>query len=233
MSISRIDAELWALGELDSARAEEIERLRAEDEDLRAWTDGIKAHVADAADDLPLLDLPAEGATEPWWAGLLSVRSLALAGALAVVAVAFVLRPPPPTETFRGSIDIEVHLIRDGVAKEQSVLVAAQAGDRLQLRITTPKDGFVSVFDLQDDGELTEWMAPKAVRGLVPVDFAVLLDDYPGSERVFVVFAAEAIGRTPFERALQKTYDRPLAELDAVPGLDATQRSILLHKGTP
>ena len=230
MTLSRLDAELWALGRLDAARLAEIDRLRSADDELRAWTDGIKASIASAAEDLPLLRLPAE-APDPWWEGLFGLRSLALVGAAAVVAGGLLLRPPPPTETFRGAMDIEVHLVRDGLASEQFTLVEAREGDLLQLRIAAPRDGFLSVFDLQDDGELTEWMAPTEVRATVPIDFAVELDDYPGSERVFVVFTDDPFGRSDFERALQQTFDRPLADLDTVPGIEGIQRSILVFKG--
>jgi hypothetical protein len=240
---TRLDVELWALGELDAPRVAVLEALRESDEEVRAWADGIRASVVDAETDLPMLQLPVEGAAEPWyaslgWGWIFRPGGLAALGAAALVAIAVTLfmRPPEPTEVFRGSIDIELHLVRDGVAQQQGALVRARAGDRLQFLITTPADGSLSIFDLQDDGELTEWMAPREVRGLQPVDFAVMLDDYAGSERVYIIFSDDPVGRSDVERALQSTYDRPLADLDAVPGLLAgsdgrvIQRSILVYK---
>ncbi len=232
MSISRLDAELWALGELDAARSAEIERLRARDADVLAWTDGIRASIRDAEGDMPMLQLPVEVESTWSWRRWLAPAA-ALAGAAAVVATTVLLQPPEQAEVFRGAMDIEVHLVRDGLASERGTLIAAREGDRLQLRVTAGRDGALSIFDLQDDGALTEWMAPTEVRARVPVDFAVVLDDYAGSERVFVVFADDGIDRRAFESALQRTYDRPLADLDTVPGLDATQRSLLIYKGVP
>jgi len=232
VNVSRHDAELWALGELDAAAAAEIDRLRAHDAEVREWTDGIRASIVAAEDDLPMLQLPVEAESTWSWRAWFAPAA-AFAGAAAVVAVTLLIEPPPQTEVFRGAMDIEVHLVRDGTASERGALIAAREGDRLQLRITSGTDGALSIFDLQDDGVLTEWMPPRPVRARVPVDFAVVLDDYVGSERVFLVFGDEPVDREVFEGALQRTYDRPLADLDAVPGIDATQRSLLIYKGGP
>jgi len=241
MEVSRLTLERWALGDLPDGERASLEAELAQDAELAAHAQRVKASVLAAANDLPAAPTwagaddgaPAGGVVieGPWGARRIG---LFVAAAAALLALGLGLRPPPaspPDVAFRGALDLQVQLVRGGNASEQGMLITAQAGDRLQYRVTPGQAGWISVFDLQDDGVLSTWTAPREVYAKQTVEGAVVLDDYAGSERVFFVFAAEPIDEAAAKVALESAFDTPLATLEGLPGLaGTTQRSLLLVK---
>jgi anti-sigma factor RsiW len=241
MDVSRLTLERWALGDLPPSEAAALEARLADDAELAAHAERVRVALDAAANDLPAApewgalgaapaDAPPRGVVIPGPWG--RARTPLIVGAVAALVFVFVgLRPDPaPTTTFRGALDVQVQLIRGGAASEQGLLVQARAGDRLQYTVTPPAAGWVSVFDLQDDGQLATWTPPREVYAQQPVQGAVLLDDYAGSERVFFVFAEQPIDEAAAKATLEQAFDTPLVSLESLPGLEATQRSVLLLK---
>ncbi len=151
----------------------------------------------------------------------------------ALLLLGLFLRPGPEpvaTERFRGSLDVRVDLVRDGASTEQGLVVTASRGDRLQYRVLAATAGWITVLDLQDDGHLSAWTAPVQVGAKQPVRGAVLLDEYAGSERIYFVHSSDPIDVAAVRSALGTAFETPLVDLDALPGLQATQRSVLLVK---
>ncbi|MEZ4318344.1 MAG: hypothetical protein R3F61_12610 [Myxococcota bacterium] len=225
--VSRLDLELLALGELGESAESMLRGRIADDPDLAERFARIERDLTRER-ELPALVLPVEApkpAGFPRWASLGGL-ALVLAAAVAL----FVLRPQTPeTPTYRGALDLELVRIRLGEPEVQGALVKARAGDRLQYTVQVPESGVVSVFDVQDDGTVSVWSDALPVSAGRPAQGAVVIDDYPGLERVYFVFAAERVDPADFESALVEAWSAPLAELDVVPGLKGvSQRSVML-----
>lgn len=238
--VTRLELETWVLGRLDPDRAAALEAMGAADPELQARMDRVRGEIERAAVDMPTLELPEEDevpARAGWRAWLRGplLGGLALAGA-AAIALLVVLPPDDPVESgaWRGGgvMDLELVRMRMGEAQPQGVLVQAQEGDRLQFSVAAPDAGWLQVYDFQDDGLVQAWLEPTQVAAKQPVERAVLLDDYDGSERVFFLISPDPI---PLERAQQageQIFNRPLAELDRLPGFgrEVIQRSVLIVK---
>ncbi len=236
---SRLTLEKWALGELPPEDVAQLEARIASDEEFAAWAARVKGEVTEAAKDLPQLQLPAEVESRGWLPDLrgLLLRPAPAAGlGLMVLLVALWLYPWSAPEdvgtAWRGSLDLQIHLVHDGRASEQGALVRARAGDRLQFRVAAPQAGFLSVWDLQDDGQLSPWLEQTPVAAKVAEEGAVLLDDYAGSERIFFVWSEQALADDAVKLSVEKAYDVPIVDLETLPGLGdgVVQRSILLMK---
>ena len=72
------------------------------------------------------------------------------------------------------------------------------------------------------------WGRPVQVQAGESVEGAVVLDDYAGKERVFFLLSEAPVGQNAVDQAVRSVFDRPLADLDTLPGIDATQRSVLI-----
>ena len=98
--------------------------------------------------------------------------------------------------------------------------------------MAAPQAGFLSVWDLQDDGQLSPWLEQTPVAAKVAEEGAVLLDDYAGSERIFFVWSEQALADDAVKLSVEKAYDVPIVDLETLPGLGdgVVQRSILLMK---
>ena len=229
---TRLTLERWATGDLPPDEARALELAAQDDPDLSARMDRMQDDLDDAARELPRLVLPdappERSSFARWWMPIGAV----LAAALAL----FIFWPapgPPSGEVFRGALDLSVVRIREGVAEPQTALIAARAGDRLQYTATSPNDGYLTVYDVQDDGTVTVWLE-QPVRAMRPVEGAAILDDYLGGERVFFVLSPERMPEDAFMDAVHDVWNAPLADLDEVPGLPpSTQRSLLLVKEAP
>jgi hypothetical protein len=238
--ISRLTLERWALDDLPADELASLQASLDAEPELLARAERVRDEITAAA-DLPALPtfsagpVPASAFTEdvleakvvrPVWR-----RPAPWIGAIAALLLfALFQQPEAPTERFRGALDVQVHLVRNGVAVEQGLLLQASAGERLQYRVIAPARGHISVFDLQDNGELSEWTKPTPVQAMQPLEGAVLLDDYAGSERIYFVFDEDPVPLEAARTALGTAFQTPLAELEKLPGLDATQRSVLLVK---
>lgn len=230
----------------DAALARRLERLR---EDLAAVDDAVPAMVPpwelDDDEDLagavdgPASDSLAETLSDPAPANTASwVRWLPAGGVAALAAVAAVLLVvflvPSPTvddgTRFRGGgIEVVTHLVHEGEAQTVGALVPVVEGDRLQMDVEADAAGHLHVFDLQDDGALSVWQEARPVAAHEVVTVAAILDDHPGSERVYVVLSETPLTRETVLRHLTNAPAQPLAARETLPGLgDATQRSILL-----
>lgn len=243
--VSRLSLERLALGDLPDDEAASLEQRIAADADLASRADKVKGEIAQSREALPPLDLDraaniartaalSEGQPGLWtrlWERIGPI-GFVVAGAAAVLLIVLMLPSAPegPEERFRGTFDLELNLIRDGAATPQGVLVTARAGDRLQWRVTPGSAGWFQVFDVQDDGAVSAWARPTEVPAMVPIDGAVLLDDYAGSERVFFVLSDAPVGTNAVRAAIEKRFSTPIVELDALPGIDGSQRSVLVNK---
>ncbi len=248
--VSRLDLERWALGALDPERAAALEVRRQSDAELSARMERVRAEISAAGCDLPPLELPVDEQEEvyapvrvaPWWRSLLRPGGLALAAATTIAVVVVVALPPDPLgtpeptpggqEIFRGALDLELHRVRLGTASPQGSLVAAREGDHLQFTLTSPGAGVLQVYNVQDDGQVQQYLAPRNVGAKEPVTAAVVLDAYAGSERIYFLQAEQPIQLERVQAALQRSFQVPLAELDELPGLGSgvTQRSVLVIK---
>ncbi len=246
--VSRLNLERLALGDLPAAEAAALQQRIDGDPDLAARAVKIQSEIASSREALPPLDLDraanvartARLAEEPpslldRLRFLVRPMPLVLAGATAALALFFLwpgASDEVPMEQFRGSFDLELTLVRDGAASPQGALVTARAGDRLQWRVTPGAAGWFAVFDVQDDGVVSAWARPTEVPAMVPIDGAVLLDDFAGSERVFFVLSEAPVGLQSVRGALERKFQTPIAELDTLPGVPdtASQRTVLVSK---
>lgn len=228
---TRLQLEQWALETLPPDEVASLEARALEDPDLASRMERIRADIDASVIDLPPLPpLPADPV--PWWRR----RWMPAVGlVLAAVAALVVLVPASdPGVTFRGAFDLEITRVRAGQAEDMGLVVDAQDGDRLQYTVTAPEGGYLYVYDVQDDGLVSEWTAEE----LFPMQsetFAVILDDYAGSERVFFLVADAPLEADLFETIVGDIWRTPLADLDTVPGLpdDVDQRSILIVRENP
>jgi hypothetical protein len=238
--IPRLELERWALGRLDPESQVALETMGRADPQLQARMDRVRDELARASQDLPPLALPEEDEREaalPRWR---SWRLPALGGLVlaATAALALVLIHPPEQQpdAWRGGevMDIELVRVRAGQAQSQGALVSGRAGDRLQIVVSPPDAGWLQIYDLQDDGVVHSWLEPREVGAKQPLQRDVLLDDYPGTERIFVLYAAQPIPLDLVERSVQQAFDRPLVELDRLPlPGEVLQRSVLVVKDGP
>ncbi len=238
--VTRLELEHWALGRLEPERRAALEAMGQDDPELRARMDRVRGEIERAAVDMPTLELPEEDeapARASFWDWL---RRPALLGGLAVAAAAalalFLVLPPPdePQDmTWMGGevMDLELIRVRLGESQPQGALVMAQAGDRLQLVVSAPDEGWLQIYDVQDDGVVHTWLEPREVAAKQPVQRDVLLDDYAGSERIYVLYSAEPVTLEAVEQATRQAFRKPLAELDRLPlSGDVLQRSVLVVK---
>ncbi len=249
--VSRLSLERLALGDLPDAEAAALQRRIDADADLSARAQQVRSAIARSREALPALDLDRAANVARTAALVDRERSFwsrhkghvftlllpSVAAAAAVVLATVWPRPSDdvPVEQFRGSFDLELTLVRDGAGSPQGALVTARSGDRLQWQVTPGAAGWLSVFDVQDDGVVSVWAAPTEVPARIPIDGAVLLDDFVGSERIYFVLADEPVGLTSVRAGVERAFETPLAELDSLPGvpLSASQRSVLLNKTAP
>lgn len=236
--LGRLTLERYILGQMREPERAHLASMAAQDPQLAARIRRIEAEIRDAAVGLPPLDLslepaasdaPPPRANRGRWA-LLVGTMMAVAAALGVVVG--LPEDPATGEVFRGSFDLRVERVRLGAAVAQGMLVEVREGDRLQYTVLPGADGWLTVADVQDDGTVSLWLPPREVRAGEPVEAAVVLDGYAGKERVYFLLADDAIDRDAVDAAVRSVFVRPLADLDALPGLDAAQRSLLLVRGT-
>ncbi len=229
--VCRLVLEQWALGVLSPERTQELEALADLNPELRHRVERVRAEISAAQIDLPKLSLPET--QHSWWSRLWLPVGAGLALAVALFIALPFLNPPDNTVVFRGALDLEIVRVRQGDAVPQTALIQAREGDRLQYAAIAPVDGFLYVFDVQDNGDVSQWQVAE-VRAMERVEGAAILDDYPGGERVFFVLSAEPLEDGVFEDAIHNVWQAPLVDLDIVPGLPpSTQRSVLLVKEQP
>ena len=237
--VSRLDLERWALGTLDPARVQALEAARAGDPDLDQRMQRVRAEIDGAAQGMPQLVLPADDVAPSWAERLLSFLPRLSVGALVVTALAllaFRLFPAddPAAVTYRGLVpEVTVFRVSHGVQEEASALIHAQAGDRIQYEIVATGEGHLAVYNVQDNGEVQVYLAPQPVQPGQAVTRGIILDEYAGSERIFFMVSPDPLDEAAVSGAVQRAYRQPLAELDALPGLDAGQRSVLILKDEP
>lgn len=242
--ISRLELEHWALGTLDEQRSAQLNTARQSDPELDARMLHIQEQIALASTEMPQLVLPAdapEAEGSGWLRWLLRPQGMAAAGLLAAALVLIAVRPTlldsgpeDPGVRYRGlAPELNVYRVRDGEASEQGVLIKAQAGDRIQYDIVAPRESYLSIYNVQDNGELQVYLPAQPVQAGQSVSSAVLLDDYAGTERIFFILGEEPIDELAVTGAVQRAYRQPLADLDALPGLPAAQRSVLIVKEAP
>lgn len=235
--VSRLDLERLIVGDLEGPNADALRARIDADPDLARRFQRLSAELS-ADVPLPALVLPAASDEEPAqaprpsgfprWASLGTLAVL-LAAAVALIVARLPDAPADPT-VFRGTFDLEVVRVRNGDVQPVGMLVQARNGDRIQLvvRPGDPSDR-VSVFDVQDDGVVSEWAHGVSVGPDGTATVSAILDDYAGLERVYVLVGPEPVDPVRFERSIEASWGTPLADLDVVPGLKGvTQRSVLV-----
>lgn len=239
-TITRLTLEQWALGMLEPDRTRVLEQRRHGDPELAARMDRVRAEVESAAIELPQLVLPADEPEAAGWLGWLRRPQWAVGLAAAAAALIFLLPQALPEGTapvpddgaiaYRGDFELRVFRVRLGEAAEQGALIDALPGDRIQYDITAQQDGYLAIYNLQDDGQLQVYLPSQPISAQRSVSEAVVLDDYAGSERIFFFIDQEPILEEQIRGAVQRAYRSPLADLDTLPGATSGQRSVLILK---
>lgn len=229
--VSRLDLERHVLGVLSPQEREALEARATADPALQARLERVGREVADAAEGLPDLELPVDAPSRSRWFTWAPMLLVAL-GLVVVLPVAVRALPPtPPVQTFRGGMDLQIWQIRDGAPQAQGALVQGKAGDHIQLEVQTDRQAWLSVYNVQDDGTVQTYLAPETLHPLTIGRSAVVLDDYAGSERIFVLLSESPINELQVQDAVQNAWATPLADMDTLSGLPTrTQRSILVLK---
>ncbi|MBX2800472.1 MAG: hypothetical protein KTR31_22530 [Myxococcales bacterium] len=229
--VDRLDLERLALGRLPAERAAEIRSLAATDASLRTRLQRVEREIGEASTAMPPLQLPTEAlqARRRWPAMVVAV-GLAVAALLAWV----VLQPSPESSGIRGagSFDLEAVRLRHGSPTVVGSLVEGRPGDQIQYRITPHTSGVLTVIDVQDDGAIASVGTAVEVVAGEPLTGALQLDDYDGLERVFFVLHDREVGVDDVRRALDRAHQRPLADIDRLPGLPSS-RSLLIVEPDP
>ncbi|MCB9744002.1 MAG: hypothetical protein H6740_15485 [Alphaproteobacteria bacterium] len=238
--VSRLDLELLALKRLPDERAAEIERWAQADPELAARVARVRQEIDDAAHDLPALRLPMEEEEATGlavWMDRLRWTRFLLMGAAVIAAFVIAEKADGPTEDpvtqgqrFRGALDLQLWRVHDGDPIEEDALIEAAAGDRVQYEVSSDVEGWLSIYNIQDNGEVSVYMEPRLITPLQPVKAAVILDDYAGSERIFFFMSETPVELVDVESAKQKAWKEPLAELDQLPLRRAAQKSVMVVK---
>lgn len=245
--VSRLDLERYVLGRLSPEARATLDARLGSDLELSDRVDRLRADIAAAEEDLPAFTIPTEQATGPKLAVVPTpepakapeapprrgeMRWVFAATALAAAAgVAIAVLPGEPAtsgDVFRGAFDLEVVQVRAGETTDVGVVLRGQAGDKLQYTVTSPTDGWWMVADIQDDGQVAMWTPPRRISAGMPASAAVQLDGYQGSERAYFIVTEEPIELDRVRTAYADAYRTPLAELDTLPKLPGSQRSILI-----
>lgn len=135
----------------------------------------------------------------------------------------------------RGAFAVTVLRGRGDSVQRLGTVAVCRAGDRLQFEPDVPREGFLQILNVQDDGNVQTYLpsTPAAAAGDA-LEFSVQLDDYAGRERIFFVYSDAPIDPDVLARgAADSLLLRPIEELDEVPlpqGTQAQQRSLLIYK---
>jgi len=237
--ISRLDLERFVLGRLDPKACHEIDARSETDPELRARIERLRTDIQAASTDLPAFQVPTDNAPNLELVAGESTRArrrwmpigLVAGTAFAAAAAAMLAVQPgtqPSPEVFRGGFDLAVEHVRAGSGTSVGLVVEARQGDTLQYTITPNADGWWMVADIQEDGEISLWTPPQKVEAGTPARAAVQLDGYTGSERAFFLLSDAPMELDVVREAYAQAYRQPLADIDTLPGLPATQRSILI-----
>ena len=135
----------------------------------------------------------------------------------------------------RGTFAVTVLRGRGESVERLGAVAVCRAGDRLQFEPDLPRDGYLQIVNIQDDGGVQTYLpstpAAQATDGL---GFSVELDEYAGRERIFFVYSDDPIPPDVVARGAADTLMvRPIEEVDHVPlprGIQAEQRSLLIYK---
>ncbi|MFT6146802.1 MAG: hypothetical protein ACJAZO_004951 [Myxococcota bacterium] len=218
MSITRFDLELYLLDELDARRRAEVQAALHADPDLASRLERLRAEVDIVVPAFapPMLQIP-EPANRPWrWA-----MGIAVAAAVAITTLV-TLSPQGPQMTYRGAMELDVQLVRNGVITHTGTVIQTRPGDLLQWRVLSDTDGHLTVVDQQDDGVWAVWKSAPITAGL-SVDGTVRLDGYEGAERVWFVVSD---GPLQIDAALLPA-GVDVATTDRL-SVDGTQQTLLL-----
>ena len=244
-TFSRLQLELFSLGELDAPSQAALLTAMTADPELAAHVAEVQAKVA-AASELPALpDLEINALTPPQAANdthgfrrLRWTRVALMAAAALLVAVALPMLFPDAasldgSSQYRGNFELSVIQERLGETWSVGALVNARTGDHLQFTVTTAEDAWLMVYDVEDSGAVSTFHAPERVLAGRSTELAFQLDDYSGSERIFVLVAPDPIHEERVAEEVNHEHQTPIAELDTFPHLPAAQRSILVHREQP
>lgn len=186
------------------------------------------------------------GSQRAWWRTRWLVPAAAgCAAVLVLLGVAFFGpdgKDAPGVRT-KGSVAIDLYLMRARQVRPATPADRFQAGDRIQFVYSAPRHRFVFLVSLDDSGRVTNFnhqATPRSVPiepgvGLV-LEGSIILDETPHAERIFAVFSERPLDWTEVAAAARRAWDRAaqthrgVASIQRLP-LDQPQASVLLPKG--
>src|SRR5262249_18706951 len=139
---------------------------------------------------------------------------IGLTAAVAVLFVVFMQVAPQETMRLKGeTLRLEVYASHNGAAaKPHDPKNRLVAGDGLMVFVTAPRDGYAMLVDFDERGKISPYWAPRdqssaltAGRTHESFGSAIELDDFVGSERIFLIFSPRPLElenvRSAFDRA--------------------------------
>jgi len=135
----------------------------------------------------------------------------------------------------KGTFAVQVIRGRGSDVERLGPVAVCRPGDRLQFEPELPDHGFLSIVNVQDDGQVQPYLPPTPVSAAKDrLNFSVELDDFHGRERIFFVWSPEPVDSVLIQAGIRDTLlARPLEEIDDLPlpaTLGADQRSVLIYK---
>ena len=170
------------------------------------------------------------------------VMATAAAAALFVVAPKLLEGPEHPGVILKGELELgfAIHSSRRG--EKAAALEPGQAlreGDLLRFVVSLPKPGHVFVANLDDRGRYTRYYPARATESATQgagadqvLPGSIELDDFVGTERIFLLDSAAPLEDREVEAALSRAFTRAQRRLEALGdlGLPARVESVLIHK---
>jgi hypothetical protein len=211
--------EKYVAGALTGDALARVERAVAESPSEKARVDALRADSAAFLISHPPGPLASrlEQPKRRWrfWLPLAAVATAALA--------VFVVREAPEDEsTVKGTLVFSAFRQRENAAAEELVSGAiVKPGDRIRFSVRTPADGFVAVLSRDGAGHASVYSpfsapqaAPHSAKDTL-LPGAVMLDEAPGTERVWALFSPRAFELGPLLQQLER------GEKPSAPGLSA------------
>lgn len=152
--------------------------------------------------------------------------AVVMAGLLLVVVVRMTPEPERGVK-LRGAATLALHVSRGGAPAAPFDGRPLAAGDVLRFVVDAEADGYALVANLDDQGRVTVYVPPTEA-GRVPVvagrdrvlPGSIALDDFVGTERVFLFMSAAPLGHAEVEAALRAAFEKAQGRLQDVDAVD-------------
>jgi hypothetical protein len=230
-----VDLVRFEAGELDELRAaavnihrrrcrecaERVQCLRQARSELFGSTPGPRSRQA-AADIASVVSPPRRRLL--WWrrwalALLLPAPALAAGLVLLLGPLAPTREPPSAQQQAAGIRAKGVFAISMACSRGDQVFVPGPetvlaAGDRLRFSYTTAEEGYLTIFAVEDDGDIFPYYPERDLAGMrvapgdkVTLPSSIELDDHHGHERIFALWSPEPLN----DRAIRGAVSSALA----------------------